>query len=99
MILDVIHTSRPEGDFKTRHLYPPRDLYHRVAKLCNAMVIGSCRIGDEAVVDLASLEHDDFAAQRGRRSVNSGQCIGSGNESKHETWSNVSSNSSKGKDN
>ncbi|CBJ48320.1 hypothetical protein Esi_0002_0051 [Ectocarpus siliculosus] len=64
LFLDVVHTERKHEGFKTRHLYPPRNLYDSAAVLCGAVVVGSCRIGQTSEVDLDVLrgEAADFWA-------------------------------------
>lgn len=51
LFLDVVHTAREVGSFKTRHLYPPPNFYDRAANLAGAVVVGSCRIGATNEVD------------------------------------------------
>lgn len=46
------------GGFKTRHLHPPRGLYESAASLCDAVVIGSCRIGGTTELELSRLRKD-----------------------------------------
>ena len=55
LFLDVAHTQREVGGFKTRHLYPPKDLYDNLANRCGAVVVGSCRIGGTNEIDLGML--------------------------------------------
>lgn len=58
LFLDVVHTEREVGSFKTRHLYPPPNLYNRAANLAGAVVVGSCRIGTTNEVDLVALRKE-----------------------------------------
>lgn len=58
LFLDVVHTKREHAGFKTRHLYPPRNLYDSAAALCGAVVVGSCRIGKTSEVDLDMLRKE-----------------------------------------
>ncbi|CAN0021311.1 unnamed protein product [Ectocarpus sp. 12 AP-2014] len=69
LFLDVVHTEREHEGFKTRHLYPPRNLYDSAAVLCGAVVVGSCRIGQTSEVDLDVLRREaaDFWAAVERR--------------------------------
>lgn len=62
MFLDVVHAAKERGGFKTRHLYPPQDLYEKMASLSGAVVIGSCRIGGTREVDLDLLREKAVAA-------------------------------------
>ena len=74
VFLDVVHTERVHGGFKTRHLYPPRDLYDTTASLCGAVVVGSCRIGQTNEVSLEKLRREaaDFWTTAERRRRNGG---------------------------
>lgn len=70
VLLDVAHTKREIGGFKTRHLYPPRDFYDSLANRCGAVVVGSCRIGGTSEVDLTILRKEatkfwDAVGQKG----------------------------------
>lgn len=58
VFLDVVHAEREHGGFKTRHLYPPRDLYDTAAALCGAVVVGSCRIGRTSEINLEKLRRE-----------------------------------------
>lgn len=62
MFLDVVHAAKERRGFKTRHLYPPQDLYEKMARLSGAVVIGSCRIGGTREVDLDLLREKAIAA-------------------------------------
>lgn len=63
MFLDVVHTEKEHGSFKKRFLYPPRDLYDRLAQLCKSVVVGSCRIGGATELDFESIKNEAATAQ------------------------------------
>ncbi|CAM9519588.1 unnamed protein product, partial [Ectocarpus sp. 8 AP-2014] len=93
LFLDVVHTEREHEGFKTRHLYPPRNLYDSAAVLCGAVVVGSCRIGQTSEVDLDVLrgEAADFWAAVERRRNGGGKDKARGGVGDSETDSATSS--------
>lgn len=93
LFLDVVHTKREYEGFKTRHLYPPRNLYDSAAVLCGAVVVGSCRIGQTSEVDLDVLRREaaDFWAAVERRHNGGGKNKARGGVGDSETDSATSS--------
>ncbi|CAM9298189.1 unnamed protein product [Ectocarpus sp. 13 AM-2016] len=93
LFLDVVHTKREHEGFKTRHLYPPRNLYDSAAVLCGAVVVGSCRIGQTSEVDLDVLRREaaDFWAAVERRHNGGGKNKARGGVDDSETDSATSS--------
>ncbi|CAN0564636.1 unnamed protein product, partial [Ectocarpus sp. 12 AP-2014] len=93
LFLDVVHTEREHEGFKTRHLYPPRNLYDSAAVLCGAVVVGSCRIGQTSEVDLDVLRREaaDFWAAVERRHNGGGKNKARGGVGDSETDSATSS--------
>lgn len=70
VFLDVVHAAKERKGLKTRHLYPPQDLYDKLAKLSGAVVIGSCRIGGTREVDLDLLREKTVTAWAVRQTDN-----------------------------
>ncbi|KAG5186720.1 hypothetical protein JKP88DRAFT_254383 [Tribonema minus] len=65
VVLDTTHRRRDvAGDArKTRVLYPPSDMYQTVAEAADALVIGSCHIGEPVEVDLSRIARSQAGAQ------------------------------------